>query len=143
MYLKEADLDKIDFTKERTQTVNRKERVGIVHRYVYTFHCFRHTMACIIYYITGDIYAVNRFLGHKQLDTTMVYAKMTDKKMKDMVSRVHASQHGHRAVSEPSMSRISLSQPKRDSPLEALKRQLVDGRIDEETFIKKKELILC
>lgn len=39
------------------------------------------------------IYLVNRFLGHKQLDTTMVCAKVTDSKMSSALNGVFSSLH--------------------------------------------------
>ena len=138
MYLKEAGLDKVDESRERTQKVNGKNKTYIVNRYLYTFHCFRHTMACIIYNATGDIYAVNRFLGHKQLDTTMVYAKMNDKKMKSILGDVFGS-------SKPIERREPVNRTiKSDSvsPLKALEQKFVDGEIDAEKFKEMKEVLL-
>ena len=76
-YLKAAGLLMVDYTLKIKQKFNGRKIEKNVNRHTYYFHCLRHTMACIIYDNTGDIYAVNRFLGHNQLDTTTIYAKMT------------------------------------------------------------------
>ncbi len=57
------------------------EKAGI-HRNI-TFHCFRHTFATLQLANGTDIYTISKMLGHTNVNTTQVYAKVMDiKKIK-------------------------------------------------------------
>lgn len=53
-----------------------------------TFHCGRHTFATMMLDIGTDIYTVSKLLGHRELNTTQIYAKVLDKSKQTAVSSI-------------------------------------------------------
>ena len=52
-----------------------------------TFHASRHTFAVMMLQVT-DIYTVSKLLGHRELSTTQVYAKVLDKAKREAVDNI-------------------------------------------------------
>jgi len=147
-YLKEANLLESEYTIRFKQKIHGKLREKVVNRHKYYFHCLRHTMASIIYNKTSDIYAVKEFLGHEEVNTTMIYAKMTETKMRGVVSSVFSSLHynysngSHVPLPKPTSAPVK-SAPivSTSSPLELLEMQFVNGDISENEFLRKKQVL--
>jgi integrase len=53
-----------------------------------TFHAGRHTFAVMMLDLGTDIYTVSKLLGHKELSTTQIYAKVLDKKKQEAVNLI-------------------------------------------------------
>ncbi len=53
-----------------------------------TFHCFRHTFATLQLSKGTDIYTVSKMLGHRELKTTQIYAKIIDQTKRDASNKI-------------------------------------------------------
>ena len=49
-------------------------------------HSLRHTFATRLYQKTGDLYLVQRALGHRQITTTEIYARVSDDALRRAVT---------------------------------------------------------
>lgn len=54
----------------------------------FTFHCSRHTFAVLLLNSGTDIYTVSKLLGHRELQTTQIYAHLLDEKKQQAVSNI-------------------------------------------------------
>ena len=72
------------------QNVKLKEwvsRAGINKKI--TFHCARHSFATIQLTLGTDLYTVSKLLGHKELKTTQIYAKIVDQKKTEAMNKLN------------------------------------------------------
>ena len=53
-----------------------------------SFHTARHTFATMLLTLDVDLYTVSKLLGHKDIKTTQIYAKIIDKKKQDAVNKI-------------------------------------------------------
>lgn len=53
-----------------------------------SFHSARHTFATMLLTLDVDLYTVSKLLGHKDIKTTQIYAKIIDKKKQDAVNKI-------------------------------------------------------
>lgn len=53
-----------------------------------SFHCARHTFATLLLTYGTDIYTVSSLLGHTDLSTTQIYAKVINEKKRNAVSKI-------------------------------------------------------
>ncbi len=62
------------------------EKAGITKHI--TFHCFRHTFATLQIEANTDIYTVSKMLGHTNVKTTQIYAKVVDEKKTEAANAI-------------------------------------------------------
>ena len=60
------------------------QKAGMVRRV--SIHSLRHTFATRLYEKTGDLHLVQRALGHRQITTTEVYARVGDEQLRRAVA---------------------------------------------------------
>jgi integrase len=53
-----------------------------------TFHSARHTFAVMMLSLDVDLYTVSKLLGHRDIKTTQIYAKILDKKKQEAVNKI-------------------------------------------------------
>jgi len=53
-----------------------------------SWHCGRHTFACILLEYDADLYTVSKLLGHSTVKITEIYAKVIDKKKREAVNKI-------------------------------------------------------
>lgn len=79
------------FAKFTTQTTSselpRWAAAAGINKHV-TFHTARHSFAVILLELDVDIYTVQKLLGHRNLATTQIYAKVVDKKKQEAAMRI-------------------------------------------------------
>mgnify|MGYP004443171441 FL=1 len=51
----------------------------------FSFHSARHTCATMLLTMGGDLYAVSKILGHADISTTQIYAKIVDEKKRQTI----------------------------------------------------------
>jgi len=68
------------YLKEWTQVAGIKKHI--------TFHCARHTFATMCLTYDVDLYTVSKLLGHKDIQSTQIYAKLIDKKKDEAIDKL-------------------------------------------------------
>jgi len=90
---KRKERDQVVFEGLKYSAYNNKdlynwiENAGITKEI--TFHCFRHTYATLQLFNGTDLYTVSKMLGHKDLKTTQIYAKIVDDTKRETVNKIN------------------------------------------------------
>lgn len=129
---KRANLDYKEYSYIEKKT--RKEKAV----YKYRFHHLRHFYAQYIYDKTRDLYAVASLLGHNQITTTQVYAKVSDKTKKDSVDFAFNTPIKTKLFSENPASALNYNIPTivktEKTPIEIMEEKLAKGEISASDF---------
>jgi integrase len=82
--------DKI-FNLQSNQAINKNLRFwvrqGGINKKI-TFHSARHTFATLCLTYDVDLFTVSKLLGHRDLKTTQIYAKLIDKKKDEAIDKL-------------------------------------------------------
>ena len=87
----EAKGDDLIFPLTHEGTINKilqkwSKDAGIIKHI--SFHVARHTHATMMLTLGADLYTVSKLLGHKNIATTQIYAKIVDKKKEEAISLI-------------------------------------------------------
>ncbi len=139
---KRANLDIPDqIIQYKKPTKYRKETTI----YKYRFHHLRHFYAQYVYEKTRDLYAVANLLGHNQVTTTQIYAKVSDKTKKESVDFAFNTPMKTKLFEENPVNALNYNIPqiaKREkNPIEILEERFARGEISDIEFANKLRLL--
>ena len=139
---KRANLDIPDqIIQYKKPTKYRKETTI----YKYRFHHLRHFYAQYVYEKTRDLYAVANLLGHNQVTTTQIYAKVSDKTKKESVDFAFNTPMKTKLFEENPVNALNYNIPqiaKREkSPIEILNDRYARGEISDIEYQNKIRLL--
>lgn len=75
------------YTSHIGEPLREWARTAGIHKHI-TFHSARHTFATMMLTLGVDIYTVSKLLGHRNIATTQIYAKIIDKKKEEAVQLI-------------------------------------------------------
>lgn len=79
--------DGLDYSAQNNNLLRDWVKAAGITKYI-TFHCFRHTYATLQLSHGTDIYTVSKLLGHRELKTTQIYAKVIDRSKREAANRI-------------------------------------------------------
>jgi len=140
-----AGLNQIDYKVKYKRKINNREDTPV---YKYRFHHLRHFYASYIYDKTRDLYAVANLLGHNQVTTTQIYAKVSDKQMKETIDFAFNTPIKTKIFEENPINALNYSIPdiaklkqKEKTPIEILEERFARGEISDIDFQNKIRLL--
>lgn len=132
---RKANLDIPKYKVKYKKKINNKEGFTV---YKYRFHHLRHFYAQYLYERTRDLYAVSNLLGHNQISTTQIYAKVSDKQKQESVEFAFNTPIQTKIFEQNPVSALNYSIPeiaKRDKkPIEILEERFAKGEISAVDF---------
>jgi len=128
--LERAGLDQVSFLMKFRSGPNKGMEIP---RYKYHFHTLRHSYATYLLEKGVDLYTISSLLGHNQVSTTQIYARISDKLRVEAVRDAFSLQMSSRIQHVPQPMPI----PDTDKEIEILRLQLKNKELE----IKKLELL--
>lgn len=52
------------------------------------FHCLRHTFGTMMLTLGADLFTTSKLMGHSNIQTTEIYAKIVDKKKEEAINLI-------------------------------------------------------
>ena len=139
---KRAGLNQIEYFAKYKKATKYRDKNAV---YRFRFHHFRHFYATYVYEKTRDLYAVANLLGHNQITTTQVYAKISDKIKKETVDFAFNNPIRTQMFEKNPANAINYSIPevaKREkSATEILNERYARGEISEFDYVNKLKLL--
>jgi integrase len=130
---KRANLDIPDYTIQYKKRTKFRKETTI---YKIRFHHLRHFFAQYVYERTRDLYAVSNLLGHNQVSTTQIYAKVSDKTKRETIDfafntpiKTQLFEKNPVNALNYSIPTIAKEKPKEKTPIEILEDRFAKGEI--------------
>lgn len=82
-----SDDGKVPFDRKRIQ--RRYKEICEKHNIDSTFHSLRHTFATNMVELNVNPFVLQRLLGHKSINTTLIYSHITEQAKKDSVNKLN------------------------------------------------------
>ena len=111
-----------------------------VTRHKYRFHTLRHSYATYLKNKGVDIEVIRDLLGHVDISTTLIYAKIAHEDKAKAISGAFNVQMRHQVIPQQEVQRMAYPEPNQ-SPLQFLQMQMLRGEITEEEFQRKASLM--
>jgi integrase len=146
--LNSVGLSEKEYERHFTQINHGKKKEMSKSIYKYRFHTLRHTYATYLLEKGVPLENIQRSLGHRDLDTTLIYARISDKKTSQLVDdafskplalvnkesilnerqTMGAQQNTYNTLNAVAIKNTS------ETPMQILQRRLAMGEIDLATF---------
>lgn len=111
------------------------------NQYHIKWHSLRHFYACYVYEKTRDLYSVSKLLGHNQVTTTQIYAKVSDKVLResvdfafDMPIRTKIFQENPSSALNYNLPEVAKDKIKDKTPAQILEERFAKGDISASDF---------
>jgi len=138
--LKKAGLLIPVYTTEYNAKIQGKRVSRRRTRHKYYFHTLRHAYATYLRDKGLDIYDISALLGHSQVTTTQIYARISDKQLSSAVNKAFNMPLHQQVIPQEQIKRITSPKPNM-SPMDYLQMQLIQGEITKEKYQEMSQLL--